>query len=143
MTPRTRYRYSSRKAAEDAELKATHQNHLLQRGLQALYRRDIEWWYKSRSKRSCQRLVGELVPIPQYSDCPYWVGLFDKDSPAGPKILLVFHSITGNQAHSLTVHDAYEWCQTLIAQFTNVPPEPTNQEALDLRDLVYRVRQEL
>ena len=76
--------HSNHTAAEDALRKAENESHLQTRLARALYAGAIEWC-KPRGF--------------------YRFGIFDQDSPAGPKIVQVFHPDTGQEPslHVLTL----------------------------------------
>lgn len=123
MTTRHKYRYKSRELAEDAQAKTAQESHLNYRAMLALYTGEVDW-------------------LPSAPADTYRVGIYDKDSMAGAKVIVAFDPKTGQRVH-LAAYDAYDWSRDMIDHYNTLPPSPSDAEGNLLRNLAYRVRQEI
>lgn len=115
-----KYIFKTRLDAEKSYLNESLNSTHRYRAMLALYTKSVRWLAKKGS---------------------YRVGLFDEDSPAGSRVLLVFQ--TRGQAPSLTAADAFEWSSEMIQHYNRLPPSPNDSEGCILRDFAYLVRQEI
>jgi hypothetical protein len=99
-----KYQYKDRQTAENAVLDQSHQRHLLYRGLRALERKEVCWTSR----------LGN-----------YQVGIFDADSPTGPRCLVRFY---GNGQVETDAHDYEEWAAQWRTAF--IQPHDTELEQL-------------
>lgn len=116
MAKRRKYEFPSREAAEAEVHKVKAESLHRVRCMMALYKKKIRWLDRR----------GE-----------YKVGLFDEDSPVGPRVLFVFEPRELKQSPSMVVGDAYEWASETRQHYTRAAIE--NDEArgiVELADLV-------
>lgn len=105
-------RFRSYAEAEEAYIKAETERCLLMRAVMALY--------KGRAGKVQESPIHWRPWISGGKGNKYRVGLFDLDSPGGPKLIEVFDSKT-NQGASLYVYDAYEYCNRVIERAGRAP----------------------
>lgn len=113
--PRRKYRYRSRQAAEEAQAaseRAAHDNYRL---ALALHTKTIQW---TKTRES------------------YRLGVFDLESPTGPKVVQVFDP--GTQTPSLTVMELYG--NEYHTQERLTARNAADPEAFALLDLMERAR---
>lgn len=117
---RRKYEFSSREAAEAAVRESRQYSIHLYRGMLALFTKSVEWLGRR----------GE-----------YRVGVFDLDSPSGPRVMYVFQPKGTTQSPSLTVTDAHQWAADAIRQYQQYGC--TNDEVRGIVELAELVQQRI